>query len=339
MSTTTPRLGLTKPASSEAYDIAIANANMDLIDAGPANVTVCTSTTRPTTPDEGDLIYETDSNLMLVRQSSAWKSFVTKIFLCTSSTRPASSLTVGGMVIFETDTVRLYVRNSSNTSWLSTTTAPTVQVFTVSGTWNKPTGCIGITVDVVGGGGSGGGTAATGVGQVAGSGGGGGGGYARKTFAESVLAASETVTVATGGAGAAAGNNGGSFGGDSIFAVGKAYAVTGGGGGGGGGGFVASAGTIAGGTGGSPGGGDLNAQGSDGGPATIPSATVLLGTMNGGASAWGGEAKAPTASGTGTAGKNYGGGSSGSGNFIASQGVKASTAGGPGIVIVTHYFA
>jgi hypothetical protein len=118
MATTTPRLGLTKPLTSEAYDIAIPNANMDLIDAGPANFTICTSSTRPSTPDEGDGIYETDSNNILIRQSATWKSFNAKWFICTSSTRPASGLTFGGFPIYETDTGNRQIRNAANSAWI-----------------------------------------------------------------------------------------------------------------------------------------------------------------------------------------------------------------------------
>lgn len=117
--TLTTRLGLSKPASTDNYDIAIANANMDLLDAATANLTVCTSATRPSAPDEGDLIYETDSTNVLIRQSAAWKSFNAKIHLCTSGTRPGSTLTFGGFRIFETDTFNSLVRNGANSAWIA----------------------------------------------------------------------------------------------------------------------------------------------------------------------------------------------------------------------------
>jgi len=212
------------------------------------------------------------------------------------------------------------------------------QVFSVTGTWNKPARCKRVEVIVVGGGGSGGGTAATSTSQVAGSGGGGGGGCARKMFLASTLAASETVTVGTGGAAATAGNNTGNAGNNSSFATGKAYVVTANGGAGGSGGAVVSAGSIAGGAGGTASGGDLNMTGSDGGNSTVPTATVLLGTMFGGSSPMGGSARSDTSTSIGNAGKPYGGGSSGSGNFIASQAAKASAAGADGVVLVKNYY-
>jgi hypothetical protein len=118
MSTTTPRLGLTKPATTEAYDIAVANANMDIVDAAPANFTICTNATRPLLPDNGDGIFETDTNNLLVSHSAIWKAGNGRVFLCTSSTRPSSSVSFGGMLIYETDTGNRLIRNSSNSAWL-----------------------------------------------------------------------------------------------------------------------------------------------------------------------------------------------------------------------------
>lgn len=72
MATQTPRLKLTKPATSEPADINVLNGNFDKIDAAPG-VTICTSTTRPSSPFVGQLIYETDSNLFYsYRSDSIW---------------------------------------------------------------------------------------------------------------------------------------------------------------------------------------------------------------------------------------------------------------------------
>lgn len=118
MATFTTRLGLTKPATTENYDVGVWNGNSDLVDAATANVTVCTSATRPSTPDEGDLIYETDSTNLLIRQGAAWKSFNAKVHICTSGTRPSSTLTYGGFVIYETDTGNRQIRNAANSAWI-----------------------------------------------------------------------------------------------------------------------------------------------------------------------------------------------------------------------------
>lgn len=60
MATTTTKLGLVKPASSDLVDISVINANYDKIDT-TAGVTVCTSTTRPASPYAGQLVFETDT--------------------------------------------------------------------------------------------------------------------------------------------------------------------------------------------------------------------------------------------------------------------------------------
>lgn len=137
MPTTTTRLGLVKPLTTEAYDVAVWNGNSDILDAAPANVTICTSTTRPATPDEGDVIFETDSRNLLVRQSSAWNSHNGKAFICTSGTRPASSITYGGLMIYETDTLNVYIRNAANSAWLFISGPALASSFVF--TWNGDT--------------------------------------------------------------------------------------------------------------------------------------------------------------------------------------------------------
>jgi hypothetical protein len=72
MSTTTTRLGLVKPAGTEAYDVNVVNANSDKVDAAmPLSVT---STTRPSSPYAGQVIHESDTSEILVRNAanSAW---------------------------------------------------------------------------------------------------------------------------------------------------------------------------------------------------------------------------------------------------------------------------
>ena len=69
----TPRLGLIKPTPDEMVDIqAQINANSDMLDV-QAGAFVCTSTTRPSAPYPGQIIYETDTNLFLIwRISQIW---------------------------------------------------------------------------------------------------------------------------------------------------------------------------------------------------------------------------------------------------------------------------
>jgi hypothetical protein len=115
--TSTPRLGLVKPLTSENYDVGVHNSNMDIIDSAPANLTICTSTTRPSSPDEGDEIFETDSGNFLIRQGAAWKPSNGRDFWCTAGTRPVAGLTYGGYSIIETTSGNRATRNSANTSW------------------------------------------------------------------------------------------------------------------------------------------------------------------------------------------------------------------------------
>jgi hypothetical protein len=337
--TTTPRLGLTKPATSDAYNIGVANGNMDLLDAAPANVTICTSATRPSTPDDGDLIYETDSTNILVRQSGAWKSFNAKVQICTSATRPSSALSFGGMIIYETDTLHLLVRNAGNSAWLSVIvqgTPTTKQYFFSTGTWTKPVGCIAIDVEVQGGGGGSGGIGATGVSQTSLSGGAGGGGYSRKAYSTGALAATETVTVGAGGSAGSSGGTTGGTGGNSSFATGKAYVTTANGGFGSTGSAAgAGSGTLQGGLGGSASGGDLNIPGGAGGNG-VYSASLSMGTGYGGASILSTPVMTD-GSGVPQTGHNYGGGAAGAFNG-ASASARAGSAGAPGVVIVTEYY-
>jgi hypothetical protein len=104
------------------------------------------------------------------------------------------------------------------------------QVFTISGTWTKPTGVKFVNVVCIGAGGSGG--SGYGAGDGLGGGGGGGGAVTLGTFLASSLNVAETITVGVGGTGVAgktgAGNNGNN-GGISSFG---AWIKAGGGGGG-----------------------------------------------------------------------------------------------------------
>jgi hypothetical protein len=75
MATTLSRTGLVLPAGSEAADVSIPNANMTKID-GWVGVFFCTSSTRPSTPFTGQLIFETDTRLFSMYDGSAWIQFL-----------------------------------------------------------------------------------------------------------------------------------------------------------------------------------------------------------------------------------------------------------------------
>jgi hypothetical protein len=108
LATSTTRLGLTKPDGTDLVDIAVLNTNANKIDAA-VGAFVCTSTTRPSTPYAGQIIYETDTDQSFVWDSatSAWNTLTPGATVCTSASRPASP--VPGQVIYETDTKLTYV--------------------------------------------------------------------------------------------------------------------------------------------------------------------------------------------------------------------------------------
>jgi len=187
-----------------------------------------------------------------------------------------------------------------------------VQTFTVSGTWTKPTGITKVIIEVQGGGGSGGKRNAT----TSSMGGGGGGGYARKFLDVSSISTS-TITVGVGGVSQTTNDTNGITGGASSWADGT-NTITGNGGTGGEG--TSAYGRKAGGTGV---GGDFNIQGGSGtaGGGSNRGGDSFYGT--GGMTIWIGQMTSDVPSG-------YGGGSGGAYQLN-------SDAGTPGIVYVQEY--
>jgi len=116
MVTSTTRLGLEKPDYADAADIAVLNQNFDDID-NAVGMRVVTSATRPATPWNGQIIFETDTNATLVWDSTgaAWKQIGNAASVCTAATRPASPL--NGQIIYETDTRLLYVYSTAASAW------------------------------------------------------------------------------------------------------------------------------------------------------------------------------------------------------------------------------
>lgn len=117
--TPTTRLGLVtidpNPTTGDFVDPSVINANMTALDA-VIGATPATSAARPATPFNGQLIRESDTRRVLVRNgtSSVWDP-VGSAFTCTSSTRPASPF--DGEIIRETDTRKVLVYNATQTTW------------------------------------------------------------------------------------------------------------------------------------------------------------------------------------------------------------------------------
>lgn len=109
-SSTTPRLGFVKPNPGTGEPVNVAtqiNATLDKIDAAISAASV-TSGTRPASPFDGQIIRETDSRLMYVRNNtqSAWDGILTS---------PGGTLFVNSsnQLVWSNDTI-LY-RSAANT--------------------------------------------------------------------------------------------------------------------------------------------------------------------------------------------------------------------------------
>lgn len=119
MASTTTRLGLRKPAPSDAVDVtADLSNNMDALDAA-VGIAVCTSTSRPSAPYPGQQIRETDTGLSWYWDTTgtpAWVMMNRNIIMVTSTTRPTGSSLFSGLMIYETDTNLVYVYNGA--AWI-----------------------------------------------------------------------------------------------------------------------------------------------------------------------------------------------------------------------------
>lgn len=81
---------------------------------GPGYI-ICTSTTRPVSPNEGTPIYETNTKLTRIWNGTKWRC--QERFVCTSSTRPTLVSGDEGVKIYETDTNSEWIW--TGTSWIN----------------------------------------------------------------------------------------------------------------------------------------------------------------------------------------------------------------------------
>jgi len=230
--------------------------------------------------------------------------------------------------------------NGSASSWGTVPAAyglQSMQVFTASGTWTKPSGVTKVRVIVTGGGGGGGQGNATDGASGTGGAGGGGGATAIKIIDVSSVS-SVSVTVGAAGSGATSNVTGGS-GGTSSF--GSYCSATGGSGGE----SSETAGynsTASGGQRGTATGGDINLEGTKGAEGMGSGTTsVAIGIGGeGGASYWGAnvaEYRGDTVvSGQGQPARQYGVGGSGGGE-TNNNGTSNGGNGGSGVVVVEEY--
>jgi hypothetical protein len=304
MATNTPNFNLIKPDLTDIVDIADINDNMDIIDTALADAaSVEVSTTPPTSPESGDLWWDSTEGALYVYyddgDSAQWVS--------TAGT---------GIAIGHRYVSTVY--------------------FTSSGTLEKADypWLRAIRVKCQGAGGGGGGCATTGATTSAVAGSGSGGAYA-ESFITNIagLDASVTVTRGSGGAGGAAGNYNASAGGTSSF--GSLVSAGGGEGGLGSAGSTANAYQVIARVGATTGTGDLVIPG--GGTETSFALSVNYASSPIPGSSFLSPARRVTASATGSAGNGgdgVGTGGGGAVNAINQATARAGGAGANGIVIV-----
>lgn len=117
MATQTTKLGLDKPATTDLVDIAVLNTNFDDIDAA-AGATICTSATRPVSPWNGQIIFETDTLGGFVWRSatSSW----TSLGGSTVSSDPPTTA-ANGDLWWDSDNGKLYIYyvDANSSQWVS----------------------------------------------------------------------------------------------------------------------------------------------------------------------------------------------------------------------------
>lgn len=116
MSTTTPRLGLIMPDGPDVVSrVSHLNGNWTIIDSLTGGIN-CTSTTRPSTPYAGQMIYETDSKMFVIRNAAnnAW-TYIGNVSIVNSTADVTAP--VNGQMVFSLSTFSMFRYKSSTTSW------------------------------------------------------------------------------------------------------------------------------------------------------------------------------------------------------------------------------
>jgi hypothetical protein len=90
----TSRYNLQKDLTTENYDVEVVNANLDKI-AQNLGAIICTSLTRPSSPVEGMIIFETDSRKTYVYQGGSWWQERAGIYSGPTASRPTVGLYEG----------------------------------------------------------------------------------------------------------------------------------------------------------------------------------------------------------------------------------------------------
>lgn len=118
MATSTTRLGLTKPDYVDVVDIADLNNNANKLDAA-VGFTICTSTTRPSTPWSGQVIFETNTGLSFVWDGSSWKPAGGSGSIKIAATAPSSPQ--NGDLWWDSDNGNLYIYydDGSGAQWVA----------------------------------------------------------------------------------------------------------------------------------------------------------------------------------------------------------------------------
>lgn len=113
MATNTTKLGLIKPDFVDVVDITDLNTNADDIDAA-VGFTICTSSTRPSTPWAGQPIFETDTLTPYIWSGTAWVVAGGGGSIEISPTAPSSPS--AGDLWWDSDNGALYIYYNDGTS-------------------------------------------------------------------------------------------------------------------------------------------------------------------------------------------------------------------------------